>query len=200
MSKKQDFERKVRLFCSKWGIKNYSIRNIIDSYGHITQVVDVDGKVGLYSRDLTELPFQFGHVNGTFDCGYNYLTSLKGAPTVVKGDFECGHNKLTSLEYAPKKVGGTFDCQANPLESLKHLPLVINGNLNFVNCQFIKDLSPISENVRGIIWCYGADLYNHSFDVLFEKGVNLDKIGVNKEIFNLKLLYRRWSLAQIIKD
>ena len=46
---------------------------------------------------------------GDFDCSYNELTSLEGAPTTVNGHFNCIENDLTSLDGCPKKVDGDFD-------------------------------------------------------------------------------------------
>ena len=56
----------------------------------------------------------FGKVTGDFNCSYNNLTSLKGAPQTVGGDFKCSDNQLTSLRGAPQKVGGDFYCYNNP--------------------------------------------------------------------------------------
>lgn len=56
--------------------------------------------------------FQWGDVEGSFDCGGNRrLTSLEGAPKKVGGNFTCDQNvRLTSLEGAPKEVGENFYC------------------------------------------------------------------------------------------
>ena len=52
--------------------------------------------------------------DGYLDCSDLGLTSLEGAPKVVKGDFYCFNNNLTSLEYAPEVVKGGFSCSNNP--------------------------------------------------------------------------------------
>ena len=54
-----------------------------------------------------------------FNCSYNNLTSLDGAPKTVGSDFYCDNNKLTSLVGAPKTVGGSFDCSDNPVKFTK---------------------------------------------------------------------------------
>ena len=64
---------------------------------------------------------------GNFVCSYNKLTSLQGAPSVVKGDFSCYNNNLTSLQGAPSVVNGYFSCSNNKLTSLEGAPSVVNG-------------------------------------------------------------------------
>ena len=90
-------------------IKNY----IINDNG----VVDVEGDVDLYNRQLTAIPVQFGYVSGNFHCNYNLLTSLKGSPREVGGDFYCGGNLLTSLRDGPREVGGVFLCSGNKMQT-----------------------------------------------------------------------------------
>ena len=54
-----------------------------------------------------------------FSC-YNKLTSLEGAPSVVKGDFYCSYNKLTSLagiHKIIKEIHGFADFYNNPIKS-----------------------------------------------------------------------------------
>lgn len=58
------------------------------------------------------------------------LTSLEGAPKVVKGDFDCSFNNLVSLKHSPKVVEGDFDCIANALTSLKEGPEVVKGDFD----------------------------------------------------------------------
>jgi hypothetical protein len=65
---------------------------------------------------------RFGTVTGAFNCRYNQLTSLEGAPQEVGFGFTCSHNQLTSLEGAPQKVGGYFNCENNKLVSLVGAP------------------------------------------------------------------------------
>ena len=58
-----------------------------------------------------EKPIKFW--NGNFNCSYNQLTSLEGAPSEVGGYFWCSYNQLTTLEGAPKEVSGDFTCYNN---------------------------------------------------------------------------------------
>jgi len=87
-------------------INNYTINENLK--------VDVAGDVNLDSRELTEIPVQFGKVSGNFSCHINELTSLKGSPEFVGGDFGCCLNQLTSLQGCPEFVGGEhFDYAGN---------------------------------------------------------------------------------------
>jgi len=106
--------KSIDAICIKYGIKNYHINE--------DGTVDVDGHVNLYNKRLEKIPLKFGYVSGNFDCGYNKLTSLEGAPSEVGGSFYCHINKLTTLEGSPKKVGGGFDCDWNELTSLEGAP------------------------------------------------------------------------------
>ena len=92
-----------------------------------TGVVDVDGDVKLRSQ-LSQLPVQFGHVDGRFDCSKNKLTSLQGAPLHVGGTFYCGDNQLTTLQGAPVHVGNSFSCSYNPLTTLEGAPSHVGGD------------------------------------------------------------------------
>jgi hypothetical protein len=55
-----------------------------------------------------------------FYCSYNQLTSLQGAPSVVKGGFVCANNKLTSLagiHKIVKEIHGCADFNGNLIKS-----------------------------------------------------------------------------------
>ena len=84
---------------------------------------------------------------GHFSCFSNKLTSLEGAPSVVKGDFSCSYNKLTSLQGAPSVVKGDFYCSYNKLTSLAGIHKIIkeiHGFADFYN-------NPIKSNVLGLM-------------------------------------------------
>ena len=81
-----------------------------------TGLVDVDGDFYCAVQGLKDFKgVAFGHVKGYFNCYYNQLTSLDGAPKTVGGYFACDKNQLTSLEGAPKTVNGIFFCASNPV-------------------------------------------------------------------------------------
>jgi hypothetical protein len=106
----------IHAICKKYRITNYTINP--------DGSIDVDGplSVDLFDKGLTKLPLNFRNVSGDFDCRYNQLTSLEGAPSSVGGYFYCSKNKLTSLEGAPENVGDYFDCSGNKLTSLEGAP------------------------------------------------------------------------------
>ena len=95
--------------CRKYDITNYTINP--------DGSIDVNGDVHI-NFDITEFPLRFNKVSGSFDCGYNNLTTLKGCPKWVGGYFSCVYNKLRDLEYSPDYVGGYFNCSKNELTSL----------------------------------------------------------------------------------
>jgi len=111
-------------------------------------IVNVNGSVDISGRGLTKIPWQFGRVEGTFNCCNNELTSLRGCPTYVGYGFWCHKNRLKSLENCPETVGLDFFCYKNQLISLKYSPISIGGNFH---CQHNRLISlrhcPIAANV-----------------------------------------------------
>ena len=88
-----------------------------------TGLIDVKGGFNCSQQSLTDFKgVRFGVVDGYFNCTYNVLTSLEGAPQEVGGRFYCDNNSLTSLIGAPQEVGGGFWCDNNRLTSLIGAP------------------------------------------------------------------------------
>jgi hypothetical protein len=106
--------------CKEYGIKNY----VVNEDG----LVDVEGDVDISESGIKKIPLKFGKVSGNFNCNYNNLTNLEGAPSEVGGHFICHDNKLTSLEGCPIEVGGDFNCYDNKLTSLEGCPKEVGGN------------------------------------------------------------------------
>ena len=102
--------------------KYYNLKRLIDRT--ITLPPDTTFEtLNLSEMGLIELPdLSNTKILETFDCSFNKLTSLEGAPKEVGRDFGCSHNNLTSLEGAPKEVGGDFNCSDNKLSSLDGRP------------------------------------------------------------------------------
>ena len=102
--KKQTNNAEIETWCEGMGIKDYTI----NSKGEI----DVNGSVWLDKKDLKELPYKFGIVDGKFSLsGNKNLTSLKNCPDYVGDFFSCSScPQLDSLEGYPKKVRGNFYC------------------------------------------------------------------------------------------
>lgn len=135
MTKKQ-----IKAFLKAKRIRNYTINDDL--------TIDVDDDVWL-SIEETEIPVQFGKVDGDFNLRKcTNLTSLKGTPVKVFGNFRCSDMSLTSLVGAPDYVHENFDCSGNPIISFEGLPDVF-GNFTChdtsVTLESIFELSPKSE-------------------------------------------------------
>ncbi len=103
--------------------KTYSLYDLPDGFV-------IKGDLHLEKKGLTELPdLSQVTIDGNFWCNDNQLTSLEGAPRVIKGIFDCNHNNLTSLEGAPQIVGGGFCCGFNQLTSLQGITPKISGDI-----------------------------------------------------------------------
>ena len=123
-----------------------------------TGLIDVDGNFDCSEQGLTDLKgVRFGKANWDFDCYYNQLTSLVGAPQTVDGDFSCGRNQLTSLEGAPKTVGGSFDCYDNKLTTLEGAPQSIKGDFLCYENQ-LTTLEGAPQKVGQYFHCYNNHL------------------------------------------
>ncbi len=90
--------------------------------GYLEGTVDVVGGVSLpgLGLGLERLPVKFGAVSRHFSCGWNRLTSLEGAPSIVGGDFWCAGNRLTTLvgvHRILRRIDGNLSLWNNPIES-----------------------------------------------------------------------------------
>ena len=124
---------------------------------YIGKYVNVKENVDLSTLGLKKLPIRFGTVGNNFNCSYNKLTSLKGAPKSVGGNFVCEDNKLTSLKDAPKVVGGNFECGLNKLTSLKGAPNEVGGDFS---CYYneLTSLEGAPKVVGRSFLCYHSEL------------------------------------------
>jgi hypothetical protein len=116
-------EGDIHRICNEYDIVNYTINDDLS--------IDVDGYVDLHDKGLTKLPLKFNKVNGDFNCTFNNLKSLEGAPKEVNGDFYCYKNDLTSLEGASKEVTGNFYCSNNQLYSFYSLTIDVGGKFYY---------------------------------------------------------------------
>ena len=79
------------------------IKKLLDDNFTYTGDISIDPLTGMISctssvrltTQLSLLPVSFDRVDGDFNCGGNYLTSLKGSPRHVSNSFYCHNNKLT---------------------------------------------------------------------------------------------------------
>lgn len=114
--------------------------------------------VDIWNDDLIdgEFPFQFGNVEGDFDCTNCFtLTSLKGSPQEVSGDFICSWcDKLTSLEGSPQKVGKDFACSnCKNLTSLEGAPQEVGEDFYCSHCDNLTSLDGISKEIGKNLFC-----------------------------------------------
>ena len=112
-------DKEIHKTCEIYNITNYKINN---------GLVDVNTHINLRYKKLTELPLNFGTINGNFDCNSNELTTLKGCPKIINGFFSCSFNRLTSLENGPSEVDGFYSATDNYLTDLVGLAKQINGD------------------------------------------------------------------------
>lgn len=125
-------------------------------------IVDcIDGEIIMKSRltSLTNGEFKFG-VCDEFICNYQAkLTSLEGAPEIVRYRFDCANcDSLKTLEGAPKSITGDFDCtNCKRLESIKGLPKIVKGSVTVQMCRSLKTLEGGPEQVLGDFNCSRCD-------------------------------------------
>jgi hypothetical protein len=74
----------------------------------------IEGDLLIAWMGLRKLPeLQDVHIEGSFSCTGNKLTSLNGCPNTIAGNFSCTINYLESLDGCPEKVSGNFNCSTN---------------------------------------------------------------------------------------
>lgn len=133
----------VKDWLDRKGIENYTINDDL--------IVDVDGDVDISFYDLTEIPIQFGKVDGNFLCCGNRLTTLKGCPKYVGGGFDAFNNKLTSLEYCPEITEWRFDVHNNNLTTLRYMPKQVNGNISIYDNPLPTEILSIHIDLKSLI-------------------------------------------------
>lgn len=152
-------------------------------------IVNYDGDIKCKTNitSLTNGVFQWGVINGDFDClQCKSLESLKGAPKEVVGDFICSEcYSLESLEGAPKKVGLSFLCDwCDNLKSLKGAPKEVGMWFDCGSCTSLKTLEGAPEKVGGDFRC--------------EKCALKSLKGAPKEIGDS--FYCRWGKTKFTED
>ena len=184
-----------------------------------TGLVDVEGDFDCSEKQLEDFKgVRFGKVSGYFDCSWNKLTSLEGAPKKVGGDFICLNNSLTNLEGAPQEVGGVFNCSGNNLTSLKGAPQEVGEyfycdafglreegewNLNI----WINVLRKENIEAQKIISPFLFDMVNKEIAKDYEGTItnlkeiwNEEVLKKNQEDYMPKILYWRGKLNDAIQD
>jgi hypothetical protein len=146
-----------------------------------TGLVDVDVDFNCSHSSLSNFSgIEFGNISGSFDCSYNKLVSLEGAPQKVGNTFYCYNNQLVSLEGAPQEVSGGFYCSNNQLVSLKGSPKKVGESFYCYNNKLVS-LEDAPQKVLEYFICDPINLRDLDIDLL-------DKIYFynNKEYFRLK--------------
>ena len=143
----------------KPSVDEETIRFIKDNnliWNPLSKSYDCEGDVIIPEDMVTDgkLKIRFGKVGGNFDCSYNELTTLEGAPKKVGGDFGCYNNKLTTLEGAPSVVGRGFYCSYNNLTSLEGAPNEVSGGF-YCNNNKLTALKGAPKKVGGDFDCSG---------------------------------------------
>ena len=118
-----------------------------------TGKVDVDGDFRCGDQDLRDFKgISFGSVSKNFDCSYNSLQTLAGAPETVGGSFSCYNNSLRTLEGAPRTVGGSFECFNNSLQTLGGAPKTVGRSFDCFN-NSLRTLEGAPRTVKGSFDC-----------------------------------------------
>ena len=131
------------------------IQAIIKRYIKDKNVGDFD----ISELGLTTLPASLKQlkIGGRFDCGFNKLTSLVGAPTSVGGGFYCNHNNLDSLVGVPTSVGRDFLCNDNKLTSLVGAPTSVGGDF-YCSKNNLDSLVGAPTSVGGDFFCRNSSV------------------------------------------
>ena len=120
--------------------------------------VDVYGDVNIKALIRNgQLPVKFGRISGNFDCSYNGLETLAGAPEHVGGNFVCSYNKFTSLDGCPLVVEGNFMMTSTPCTSLVGGPVRVGGDY-FCPDNRLKNLVGSPKFLGGGFFCHSNEL------------------------------------------
>lgn len=117
----------IKTWLEKKNINNYSIKE--------DGVIDVHESIFLeLNPDETELPFKFGIIDGSFNCSYCNIKTLKNFPNIVTNEFTLMNNKnLTSLEGCPQECESFNVTNNKSLTNLENCSLKKTNNLNLTN-------------------------------------------------------------------
>ena len=167
-------EKEINYVCKKYDIKNYTINSDMS--------IDVDSNVYLYLANLHELPLNFNRVNGIFDCGFNYLKSLKGAPNYLSSIFSCNSNELESFQYCPESDTNAYFFQNNNIRTFDYFPNIKAG----ISLRY----NPVDE-----LWSLFKDQnhveYFNELDIIQEDGnaIILDRLNYFLQDIGKKEIY-----------
>lgn len=114
-----------------------------------------DGFVFRNCYSLTSLVGCPEYVGYAFEVSETKITSLQGAPRIVKGAFDCKRNYfLETLKGGPEEVGGTYLCRNNEnLRSLQGAPRKIEKDFICAGCEKLETLQGGPQYVKGNFMC-----------------------------------------------
>ena len=169
--------------------------------------VDVNDSVNLIGKGLSQIPIQFGIIDGSFNCSWNKLTNLEGCPKVVNGNFNCSDNQLTDLENCPSKISRNFYCNNNNLTSLEGCLEVINGSFfcrenKLINLEYFpKRLGGKVFNIENNNFLE-EELVNFNCDMknIEEIFSNFNEDGNKEEFLNKVNFYKSKKENELLKE
>ena len=89
----------------------------------------VPGDLNLAQKQLEKLPdLSCVEVTGAFDCSYNYLSTLEGAPFRMHSLICAFNYQLYSLQGAPRELPGNFAGHSTGLGTLEGGPETVHGS------------------------------------------------------------------------
>ena len=150
--------------------------------------IDCSHNIGLTSLKGCPKQMDDGPTTEFILCGCHGLTSLEGAPEILKkGKFVCQQNSnLKSMKGAPSKCHSLYILQNNVLESLVGCPksvskFVCHDNIN------LTSLKGLPTTVRGTIEFYGnGGIEQYDENDFIEAGCTSWKKLIAKRPINLK--------------
>lgn len=142
--------------------------NITDYCWDDRGFLNVFGNVDLFENRLVEIPFNFGMVKGSFNIGYNRLTTLKGSPQVLKGSFDCHLNEqLKTLNFFPKEFEGAevncFLTGISHIKQLEHFKQIEKLNISKTKITSLNNFSNF-KNLSNLLMSY-CQIYHITEDL-----------------------------------
>ncbi len=129
---------------------NYAETGVLDIYEEDIEYTDSPEAIKRYFIKDGRFRYKFGTIEGDFSCYDCGLTSLEGAPRVVKGYFDAEKNNLTSLKGCPEYIERTFSIDRNSLKTLDEVPKRVGG-FSASNCG-LESLGCLGEcNIEGFL-------------------------------------------------
>lgn len=144
----------------------------------------ITGDISLINYQLTELPYKFKYVYGSFSVGghkfptihkanNHLLKTLKNCPELVTGDFNCALcSGLISLQGGPLTVQGNYYCHNTGIKSLDGIAntigksIILYCNKDLSNIEALASVTDINlVDLTGLQdFIYGSEIYQTLYD------------------------------------